>query len=183
MKSKENTELFLELKDREWPYEYIDHDRETARAVVFDEKGFLYFVRAERNDEFGTAVTIETPGGGVEPGEDLQSALRRELMEELGVKMEVIDSLGTVSDYYNLLHRHNLSHYYLCRALSFGERKPTEAEQKEFHLSAVKLRYEEALREYEAASASRLGRLIAQREVPVLKKAKERLDQISAELD
>ena len=27
-------ELILELKDTEWPYQYTDHDRNIARAIV-----------------------------------------------------------------------------------------------------------------------------------------------------
>ena len=39
-------ELKLELKDTEWPLEYIDHDRNIARAIVVDNYGYYYFVRA-----------------------------------------------------------------------------------------------------------------------------------------
>ena len=46
-------ELFLELKDEEWPFEYTDHDRDVVRAVVFDDEGWFYFVHADRDDEFG----------------------------------------------------------------------------------------------------------------------------------
>ena len=36
---------------------------------ILDEN--FYFVRAERNDDFGQATIIETAGGGVEEGEEL----------------------------------------------------------------------------------------------------------------
>ena len=39
--------------------------------IVYDEKEQFYFVRAERDDDFGKATLIETAGGGVEEGEDL----------------------------------------------------------------------------------------------------------------
>ena len=85
-----NIELKLELQDTEWTYEYIDHDRNIARAIVFDDKGQFYFVKAVRDDDFGKATLIETAGGGVEPGEDLITAIKRELGEELGVQVEVL---------------------------------------------------------------------------------------------
>ena len=72
-----NIELKLELQDTEWTYEYIDHDRNIARAIVFDDKGQFYFVKAVRDDDFGKATLIETAGGGVEPGEDLITAIKR----------------------------------------------------------------------------------------------------------
>ena len=62
----ENKELMTELRDTEWEFEYTDHDRLIARAIIFDDKGSFYFVRAERDDDFGKAVLIETSGGGVE---------------------------------------------------------------------------------------------------------------------
>lgn len=59
------------LHDTEWKLTYINHDRNIARAIVYDEKEQFYFVRAERDDDFGKATLIETAGGGVEEGEDL----------------------------------------------------------------------------------------------------------------
>ena len=72
-------ELKLDLKDQEWPKTYIDHDRDIVRAIVYDDEGYFYFVRIDRDDEFGKAAYIETSGGGVESGEDLETAIRREL--------------------------------------------------------------------------------------------------------
>lgn len=168
-------ELSLELQDTEWPYTYTDHDRQIARAIAVDEDGFLYFVRASRDDEFGKAVLIETSGGGVEPGETPETAVKRELREELGVESDVLCKIGVVSDYYNRIHRHNINHYYLCRIRSFGEKHLNEDEIEQFHLSTLKLSFEEAVLEYRNCSDSKLGRLIANRELPVLMQAKELL--------
>ena len=169
---RDASEIRIELQDEEWPFTYIDHDREIVRAIVFDDSGNYYFVRAERDDDFGKATLIETSGGGVEPGEDLHSAILRELKEELGVEVEVLGKIGVVSDYYNLIHRHNINNYYLCRVLSFGEKHLTQDEVEDFHLSTLKLSYEEAVSEYEKCSDTKLGRLIANRELPILKRAK-----------
>jgi len=170
------TELNIELQDDQWQMEYIDHNRNIARAIVYDEDGNFYFVRAKRNDDFGQATIIETAGGGVEEGEELQDAIKRELKEELGVKVDVICKIGVVSDYYNLIHRHNINNYFLCKVEFFGEKELTEDERNNFHLSTLKLSYEEAIREYEYRSNTRLGKLIANRELPVLHRAKEIID-------
>ena len=172
----QNKQIKIELQDKEWKFDYIDHDRNIARAIVYDEKGQFYFVRAERNDDFGKATLIETAGGGVEEGEDLLSAIKRELKEELGVKVEVICKIGVVSDYYNLIHRHNINNYFLCRIESFGYKNLTEEEINSFHLSTLKLSYEEAVKEYEYRANTRLGKLVANRELPVLYCAKEIID-------
>ena len=169
-------EFYLELEDREWPYSFTDHDRQIVRAIVFDEEGWFYFVRVMRDDHFGRAVLIETSGGGVEDGEDLLPAIRRELREELGAQVEVVCPIGTVSDYYNLIHRHNINHYYLCRAVSFGKKHLMPDEIEQFHLSTLKLSYDEAEAEYRRCASTPIGRLIAGRELPVLRRAKEILD-------
>ena len=172
----DNEELYLELKDEEWPFEYTDHDRQIVRAVVFDDDKNFYFVRANRDDDFGVSTLIETSGGGVEEGEDLQEAIHRELKEELGIESEIICKIGVVSDYYNLIHRHNINNYYLCRAVSFGDKHLTPEEIKDFHLSTLKMTYDEAVVEYGKRRESRLGRLVCNRELPVLEKAKEILE-------
>ena len=167
------SELFIELEDTEWPFEYTDHDRLTVRAVCFDDDGFFYFNRAELEDDYGTAALIEMAGGGVEEGEDLQTAVKRELKEELGVDADVLCRIGVVSDYYNLIHRHNITCYFLCRITSFGEKDLTEEEKEVFHLSTLKMKYEEAAAEYELRRETGQGRLIANRELPVLLRARE----------
>ncbi len=171
-----NKEIYLELKDNEWPFDYINHNRIIVRAIVLDNDGYFYFIRAKRDDIFGKATMIETSGGGVEENEDLISALKRELKEELGIQVNVIDKIGTVSDYYNLLHRHNISNYYLCKIKTFGNNNLTEDEKNIFHISTLKLTFDEAIKEYKRCANTKIGRLVANRELPIIYKAKEIID-------
>lgn len=171
-------ELNLQLQDDEWPLTYIDHDRKIVRAIVIDDQENYYFVRAKRDDEFGKATLIETSGGGVEAGEDLETALKREFKEELGAEVEIIHKIGVVSDYYNLIHRHNINNYYLCKVKSFGNKHLTEQEIDDFHLSTLKMSYEQAIAEYEKCAETKVGKLIAARELPVLKYAKKLIDEL-----
>lgn len=166
----------LDLHDEEWEYKGVTHDREIVRAIVFDDAGYFHFVRVDRDDDFGKAVYIETAGGGVENGENLDTAILRELNEELGASVEIVCKIGIVSDYYNLIHRHNINNYYLCKVISFGETHMTEDEINSFHLSKVKLTYEEAVAEYEKCRETPIGRIVCNRELPILKRAKEILD-------
>ena len=171
--------ISLFLEDNEWKCDYIDPDRLIARAIVFDKEGYYYFVRADRDDDFGRAIILETAGGGVADGEDTRDAVLREVREELGAHVDVICKLGEVSDYYNLIHRHNLNNYYLCMVNSFGERNLTEDERVSFKLSVTRLTYEEAIAEYEAHRDTPLGRLVAQREMPILRSAREIISTLS----
>jgi ADP-ribose pyrophosphatase YjhB (NUDIX family) len=57
--------------------------REAARALVLDPDDrvlLVRFVHPNTGDEFWA-----TPGGGLDPGEDLETGLRRELREETGL--------------------------------------------------------------------------------------------------
>ena len=172
-----NTEqLDIHLRDEEWHFDGVTHDRQIVRAILFDDEGYFYFVHVDRDDDFGRAAYIETAGGGVEDGENLDFAIRRELLEELGATVEVLCKIGVVSDYYNLIHRHNINNYYLCRAVSFGDTHMTEDEIHSFHLSTLKLTYDEAVAEYERCTETPIGRIVCNRELPILKRAKEILE-------
>ena len=123
-------------------------------------------------------MLIETSGGGVEENEALDDAILRELKEELGVDACILGKIGTVSDYYNLIHRHNINHYYLCKAVSFGGKNLTKDEIECFHLSTLRLSYEAAVAEYQKRASTKIGRLIANRELPILQRAKQMLDSL-----
>lgn len=166
-------ELNLELQDTQWPKNYIDHDRQIVRAIVVDDQQKYYFVRVQRDDDFGKGIFIETSGGGVEAGEDLTTALKRELKEELGANVDILCKIGVVSDYYNLIHRHNINNYFLCKIVSFGEKHLTQAEIEDFHLSTLKLTYEEAVDAYKKQTSTKLEQLITNRELPILKQTEE----------
>ncbi|MBO7376915.1 MAG: DNA mismatch repair protein MutT, partial [Clostridia bacterium] len=79
-------------------------------------------------------------------------------------------------------HRHNINNYFLCRAVSFGGKSMTEEEIEDFHLSTLRLTYEEALAEYDRRKETRLGRLIAAREIPVLIAAAGILARLAGEV-
>jgi 8-oxo-dGTP diphosphatase len=58
--------------------------RDAARGVVLDSDGRILLVRFEFPDRHLWAC----PGGGLEPGESHEDALRRELREEVGLEVE-----------------------------------------------------------------------------------------------
>lgn len=167
----------LELQDTEWEKTYITHDRIIARGIVFDDDLNFYFVRVKRDDEFGMATYIETSGGGVESDENLYDAIQRELGEELGVSVTVLGEIGFVSDYYNIINRHNLNHYFLCKVISFGNKHLTEDEINKWHLSTVKLSLDEAINTYKKNATTKIARLVYNREMPILLHAKEIIDK------
>ena len=166
MKNLKPIKLYLE--DTSWEYKCTKEIRKIARGIIVDDNNNFYFVKGTRNDIFGKLNFIETSGGGVEFNESYRKALKREIKEELGVDIEIICYLGEVVDYYNLINRKNLNHYFLAKVKSFGKNHLTKDEKENFHLKMIKLTYGESLLEYEKMKTDRLGRLIYQREIPIL---------------
>jgi len=62
-------------------------------AVVFDVDGRLLLIQRANPPAQGR---WSLPGGRVEPGEQAQDAVRREVREETGLDVEVIREVGTV---------------------------------------------------------------------------------------
>jgi 8-oxo-dGTP diphosphatase len=67
--------------------------RPTAKAVIVNDKNELLL------------YSHFLVGGGVEEGETFEEALKRECMEEAGVKIEIIKPLGTVIQYRDELKK------------------------------------------------------------------------------
>ena len=91
----------------------------------------------------------------------------------MGAYVDIVCKIGVVKDFYNLIHRCNINNYYLCRIKSFGDKNMTKEEIEEFHLATLKLSYDEAVDMYNKYSKTKLGRLVANRELPILKRAGE----------
>ena len=96
-----DTELFL----TQWLRSRLKSEQETdgryqpvVNALVRDDEGRILIVGNcyDRQSDLIWGL----PGGGVEPGEDLISALKRELYEETGLQAEVIGPLVWVSQVY-----------------------------------------------------------------------------------
>jgi len=62
-------------------------------AVVFDSRGHLLLVQRARPPAQGR---WSLPGGRVEPGEQGEDAIRREVLEETGLQIQIVREVGTV---------------------------------------------------------------------------------------
>lgn len=67
--------------------------RKAARAVVFDDDGKIAIIKVVNHNYH------KLPGGGVEEGDDLASALEREMVEEIGCKILVTGDIGRIIEY------------------------------------------------------------------------------------
>jgi 8-oxo-dGTP pyrophosphatase MutT (NUDIX family) len=72
--------------------------RPAARALVLDPEGrvlLVRFINPDTGEQFWT-----TPGGGIDPGESLEDAVRRELREETGLDTELGPVIWTRREVY-----------------------------------------------------------------------------------
>ena len=155
------------LKDTEFPNIGISHTRNIVRGIILNGDNKIALLKIKRDDIFGKANYYETPGGGKKQFESLKDALIREIDEELGYKIKVIQEIGLVEDAYNLIMRHNMNHYFLGRIVektmvhleSFGD---------SFIDDIVWVSIDEAISLYEQMSDSGVAKLVKNRELPIL---------------
>ena len=98
--------------------------RETARAIVKNPEG-LYAVMHSLT--FGL---YSLPGGGIESGEDVITALRREIMEETGCTCDTIRELGMVYENRASLDYTQINYYFVVYTEHICENQLTDAELK-----------------------------------------------------
>lgn len=103
---------------------------EVVAAIIY--KDGAYFATQRGYGEF--EGLWEFPGGKIEPGESCEVALKREIMEELGVDIAIENLLCTAE--YDYPSFHLTMHCYLC-SIASGEIELRE------HKSASWLRPEE----------------------------------------
>ncbi len=64
-----------------------------ARGIVIRENGEIAVFNKKNKNEY------KLPGGGVDEGEEPELAFVREVLEETGMNIKIIDFLGTVEEY------------------------------------------------------------------------------------
>lgn len=89
--------------------------RITARAVVRNPEGLYAVMYAEKYNLYSL------PGGGVEPGEDVLAALRREVYEETGCACDEICELGIVEENRASLDYTQINYYFAATVHGLSE--------------------------------------------------------------
>ena len=101
-----NPEKVDESDISDWEY------RQAARAVVFDKEGRIGLLNVKNHNYY------KLPGGGIEKGEDIKTALDRECEEELGVKIEVLKEIGSVIEYRKKWKVKQISYCFIAKTNS-----------------------------------------------------------------
>ncbi|MBP6917065.1 NUDIX domain-containing protein [Candidatus Saccharibacteria bacterium] len=149
----------------------IFRNRKAARAVVFDNTGKIALLKV------GLYKYHKLPGGGIEEGEDVQTALERELLEEIGCKAEVTSEIGEIIEYRDQFELKQTSYCFIAKQIGIkGEPNFTEKELREqFSIvwvsdihAAISLLEQDLPTNYE-------GKFIQRRDLTSLKTARDQM--------
>ncbi len=121
-------------------YGYVERDP-GAGAVIVNDKNEVLLVKQYRYPIKDFQINI--PGGGIDEGEDVESALKREIKEETGLEIEIVKKLGK---FYPLSScSTEVGHLFLCRTTSEIS-KGIKGEADETFESIFFVSFDEALR-------------------------------------
>jgi ADP-ribose pyrophosphatase YjhB (NUDIX family) len=142
--------------------------RNAVRAVVFDENDRIALLHVTRDGYH------KLPGGGVESGEDKETALRRECREEIGCDIEVLGEIGYTQEYFQEDSENQTSFCYLARLVGpKGESNLSDSE-RERGFETVWLPYDDALHVLRESTPTQWeGKYIVPREIIFLEEARK----------
>ena len=95
----------------------VDYIGVSAGAMIVNDKGELFLAKRsmQAKNERGH---WETPGGSVEIGETLADAVRREMKEEYGVDVEIIEQFPAEDHLIPAEHQHWVATTFLAKITS-----------------------------------------------------------------
>ena len=99
--------------------------REAARAIVYDKDENVGILNVSKQRYH------KLPGGGVEDGENIYSALKRECQEELGCVVEICGEIGQIIEYRKMFQLKQLSLCYLAKVVGEKDRPSFTPEEME----------------------------------------------------
>lgn len=100
--------------------------RNAARVVLFDDKK-VALIHVSAHDYY------MLPGGGIDD-DDTETGLRREIQEELGCEIEILDEVGRTDLYFDRWTTLQTDYCYVARAISSGlDLARTDFEEFEGH--------------------------------------------------
>lgn len=89
--------------------------RQATRAIVIRDDNKIALLNKVKKGE------CKLPGGGIEENEDIVEALKREIIEETGCEVEVLNKLGIIIEEKNKNNFRQTSHVFLVKVTKYGE--------------------------------------------------------------
>ncbi|GKU78806.1 NUDIX hydrolase [Paenibacillus sp. L3-i20] len=94
-----------------------------VRGIIFNEKYELALIHMHSDQYY------KLPGGGIEAGEEMEAALHREALEEMGATVELTDEVGLIIEYRDEQEMMQFSYCYI--ATLSGDLKATSLTDEE----------------------------------------------------
>jgi 8-oxo-dGTP pyrophosphatase MutT (NUDIX family) len=113
--------------------------RNAARAIVFDENNLVALLHATKHDYY------KLPGGGIEKGETNEMAVKRECLEEIGCKIEIIGEVGFTVEYRKQFNTKQTSYCYIAKLIGEKGKPKLEPDEAEEGFKTIWLPINEAL--------------------------------------
>lgn len=108
-------ELICKITDEDIGEKIIDMEdpklRLGARGIVIREDGKIAVFNKSNKNEY------KLPGGGLEGEEKPEEAFKREVLEETGCEVEIIENLGTTEEYKSLNNFKQISYVFVCKVI------------------------------------------------------------------
>lgn len=144
-----------------------------TRTVLFDRDGRVAVINVRKYDYY------KIPGGGVEDGEELLSAARREVSEEAGCDCEIVANLGRITTDVADWRMRDVSDGFIAKVV--GEKRTPQFDAQE-RARDFQLEWRDnltvAIRDIEAhAVADPATAAIQARDLAFLKRAEKYLSQ------
>lgn len=108
--------------------------RKAARAVLLDDNDFVYLLDVAKQGYH------KLPGGGIEEGEDIETALSRELLEEVGCEAKIIAAIGEIKEYRSFQKLDHTSYCYLARQVGTKQASALEEDELADGMQEMKAR-------------------------------------------
>jgi len=166
-------QILKTIRDKDLELDFTEpsvyRERKASRALVFDKDNNIALLHAKNKSYH------KLPGGGIEDGEDIIQALRREAMEEIGCEIDNIKELGIVEEYRNQFSLHQLSYCFIANLKGEKGTPNLEADEIEDGFETVWLNIDDAIKtiENEKDLEHYEGRFITRRDLILLKEAKK----------
>lgn len=141
--------------------------RKAARAVLLNEAGQVAMMYVGKDDYY------KLPGGGLENEETIQAALRREIYEEVGAKLQIIQEIGVVMEYREDFEQLQISYNYLCKTKGELAAPQLTANELNHGFRLVWMNLEEGIQAVSSYTGEKyVAKFITYRDVCILQQAK-----------
>ena len=165
-------ELLLEIHNKDVDGEDLIKDsyqlRRAARAVILNDKNEVSLQHVAKYNYY------KLPGGGIERGETITEALKREVLEEVGVEIEMGAEIGMVVEYRNEFDTLQFSYVYLARVMGGSGIPSYEESEIEEGYVPMWVSIDEAIALVnDNRTDNYAGKFIVTRDLAILKKAKQ----------